>query len=101
MREETVKRREPECEICASAGFDMSLTDGRVLHTACIDAIGDEISNLEAQLRQVWGARKNFESRVTQLKSERQSFMGAVSNFFGARNFEKELAKLRLTLVMS
>lgn len=97
MQEETVSRREPKCEICASAGFDMSLTDGRVLHTACIDAIGDEISNLEAQLRQVWGARRDFESQVEQLKSESQSFMGAISNFFGARNFEKELAKLLST----
>lgn len=74
------KRRDAHCCLCGAEGFDIALTDGRVLHTGC----HENLTEIDA-----------FLIRLTALQNESQSFIGLMSQLFGARNFQNELQALR------
>jgi len=89
-------RREVHCCLCGAEGFDITLTDGRVLHDECYENLRDKESDLNGQVDACSHQIDTFSREFSAVQEESQSFIGSISQFFGARDFQKELQALML-----
>lgn len=90
------KRREAHCCLCGAEGFDIALTDGRVLHTECYEKLKEKESDLHSQVDACSYQIDTFSHQFRVVQEESQSLIGSISQFFGARDFQKELQALML-----
>ena len=90
------KRREAHCCLCGAEGFDIVMTDGRVLHTDCYETLKEKESDLHNQVDACSYQIDTFSHQFRVVQEESQSFIGSISQFFGARDFQKELQALML-----
>ena len=80
------ERRDAHCCLCGAEGFDIALTDGRVLHAECYEKLKEKESDLHSQVNACSYQIDTFSRQFRVVQEESQSFVGSIIGASFVRN---------------